>query len=127
MQVKPTRDEDVKREIESSTAIEMTREQEQKSKMSKKDDDGGLPKIAKVVTAKAAAAQDGLQVAASAGSVVVNLSARQGTSKNAASSANAQLSGIMRDAPFCDQCGHVTVRNGACYKCLNCGNSMGCS
>ncbi|HPW45770.1 MAG TPA: vitamin B12-dependent ribonucleotide reductase [bacterium] len=127
VQVKPTRDEDVKREIESSTAIEMTKEQGQKSKASKKDEDGGLPKIAKVVTAKAATAQDGLQVAASAGSVVVNLSARQGTSKNAASSANAQLSGIMRDAPFCDQCGHVTVRNGACYKCLNCGNSMGCS
>ncbi|HBF34576.1 TPA: vitamin B12-dependent ribonucleotide reductase [Candidatus Sumerlaeota bacterium] len=31
------------------------------------------------------------------------------------------------DAPFCDVCGHVTVRNGACYRCLNCGNSMGCS
>lgn len=32
-----------------------------------------------------------------------------------------------KDAPNCDQCGHTTVRNGACYKCLNCGNSMGCS
>ncbi|MCA1819699.1 MAG: hypothetical protein LC620_06600, partial [Halobacteriales archaeon] len=31
------------------------------------------------------------------------------------------------DAPDCDQCGHTTVRNGACYKCMNCGNSMGCS
>ena len=31
------------------------------------------------------------------------------------------------DAPFCDACGHITVRNGTCYKCLNCGNSMGCS
>ncbi len=38
-----------------------------------------------------------------------------------------QLSGMMGDAPFCDGCGHITVRNGACYKCLNCGNSMGCS
>jgi ribonucleoside-diphosphate reductase alpha chain len=37
------------------------------------------------------------------------------------------LSTMMGDAPFCDQCGHLTVRNGACYKCLNCGNSMGCS
>jgi ribonucleoside-diphosphate reductase alpha chain len=33
----------------------------------------------------------------------------------------------MADAPFCDTCGHLTVRNGSCYKCLNCGNSMGCS
>jgi ribonucleoside-diphosphate reductase alpha chain len=38
-----------------------------------------------------------------------------------------QLGEMMGDAPMCDQCGHITVRNGACYKCLNCGNSMGCS
>jgi ribonucleoside-diphosphate reductase alpha chain len=31
------------------------------------------------------------------------------------------------DAPLCTVCGHVTVRNGACYKCLNCGESQGCS
>jgi ribonucleoside-diphosphate reductase alpha chain len=37
------------------------------------------------------------------------------------------LAELMGDAPLCDQCGHVTVRNGACYKCINCGNSMGCS
>ncbi len=37
------------------------------------------------------------------------------------------LGEMMGDAPLCDKCGHITVRNGACYKCLNCGNSMGCS
>jgi ribonucleoside-diphosphate reductase alpha chain len=37
------------------------------------------------------------------------------------------LSAMMGDAPFCNLCGHLTVRNGACYRCLNCGNSMGCS
>jgi len=31
------------------------------------------------------------------------------------------------DAPSCPNCGHVAVRNGACYKCLNCGESLGCS
>ena len=31
------------------------------------------------------------------------------------------------DAPACDVCGNVTVRSGTCYKCLNCGNSLGCS
>jgi ribonucleoside-diphosphate reductase alpha chain len=31
------------------------------------------------------------------------------------------------DAPMCPNCGHITVRNGACYKCLNCGESLGCS
>ena len=40
---------------------------------------------------------------------------------------NEQMESLMGDAPLCDVCGHITVRNGACYKCLNCGNSMGCS
>jgi ribonucleoside-diphosphate reductase alpha chain len=40
---------------------------------------------------------------------------------------DAQLEDMMGDAPVCDGCGHITVRNGSCYKCLNCGNSMGCS
>jgi ribonucleoside-diphosphate reductase alpha chain len=43
------------------------------------------------------------------------------------SAIDAQLGEMMGDAPFCDVCGHITVRNGACYKCLNCGNSLGCS
>jgi ribonucleoside-diphosphate reductase alpha chain len=43
------------------------------------------------------------------------------------SALSAHLSEMMGDAPMCDVCGHITVRNGACYKCLNCGASMGCS
>jgi ribonucleoside-diphosphate reductase alpha chain len=31
------------------------------------------------------------------------------------------------DAPACDTCGSIMVRNGACYKCLNCGSTSGCS
>jgi len=31
------------------------------------------------------------------------------------------------DAPPCPNCGCITVRNGACYKCLNCGTTTGCS
>ncbi|MBM4318983.1 MAG: vitamin B12-dependent ribonucleotide reductase [Deltaproteobacteria bacterium] len=31
------------------------------------------------------------------------------------------------DAPLCPDCGSLTVRNGTCYKCLNCGSSLGCS
>jgi len=38
-----------------------------------------------------------------------------------------QFSHFMEDAPACDLCGSITVRNGACYRCYNCGNSMGCS
>ena len=38
-----------------------------------------------------------------------------------------QGSELQADAPACDVCGSITVRSGTCYKCLNCGNSMGCS
>jgi ribonucleoside-diphosphate reductase alpha chain len=31
------------------------------------------------------------------------------------------------DAPPCPSCGSITVRNGACYKCVNCGTTTGCS
>ncbi len=31
------------------------------------------------------------------------------------------------DAPACDTCGNIMVRNAACYKCLNCGSTSGCS
>ena len=34
---------------------------------------------------------------------------------------------LLGDAPACDSCGHITIRNGTCYKCINCGSSMGCS
>jgi ribonucleoside-diphosphate reductase alpha chain len=47
--------------------------------------------------------------------------------KGVGSALDRQLSKMMGDAPFCDNCGHLTVRNGTCYRCLNCGNSMGCS
>ncbi|HPK03187.1 MAG TPA: vitamin B12-dependent ribonucleotide reductase [Candidatus Sumerlaeota bacterium] len=51
----------------------------------------------------------------------------QAQAKPAASGLESQMTTLMGDAPFCDSCGHITVRNGTCYKCLNCGNSMGCS
>jgi ribonucleoside-diphosphate reductase alpha chain len=38
-----------------------------------------------------------------------------------------QFAGFQVDAPACDGCGAITVRNGNCYLCHNCGNSMGCS
>jgi ribonucleoside-diphosphate reductase alpha chain len=38
-----------------------------------------------------------------------------------------QFATFQIDAPACDNCGSITVRNGNCYLCHNCGNSMGCS
>jgi ribonucleoside-diphosphate reductase alpha chain len=52
----------------------------------------------------------------------IELITRQRTSALTDALAEAQS-----DAPACDVCGNVTVRSGTCYKCLNCGNSMGCS
>src|SRR5687768_13190470 len=40
---------------------------------------------------------------------------------------NAAAKNMQSDAPSCNTCGHITIRSGTCYKCLNCGNSMGCS
>lgn len=37
------------------------------------------------------------------------------------------LQSFQTDAPLCDVCGSLTERNGTCYRCRNCGNSMGCS
>ncbi|MGE4652716.1 MAG: vitamin B12-dependent ribonucleotide reductase [Myxococcota bacterium] len=31
------------------------------------------------------------------------------------------------DAPSCSDCGGIMIRNGACYKCPNCGSTSGCS
>ena len=38
-----------------------------------------------------------------------------------------QFAHFQSDAPACDNCGALTVRCGTCYRCFNCGNSMGCS
>jgi ribonucleoside-diphosphate reductase alpha chain len=38
-----------------------------------------------------------------------------------------QFADFQTDAPPCDNCGAITVRNGNCYLCHNCGSSMGCS
>jgi len=40
------------------------------------------------------------------------------------SQSTAQMQG---DAPACPKCGQITIRNGTCYKCVNCGESLGCS
>ncbi len=52
---------------------------------------------------------------------------KPGTAKNRLEGLSALTQNLMGDAPFCGSCGHITVRNGSCYRCLNCGNSMGCS
>jgi ribonucleoside-diphosphate reductase alpha chain len=38
-----------------------------------------------------------------------------------------EIFALQADAPPCLDCGSIMVRNGACYKCLNCGSTSGCS
>lgn len=52
------------------------------------------------------------------------VSASANSRYDAVSAANKSM---QDDAPACNSCGHITVRSGTCYKCLNCGNSLGCS
>jgi ribonucleoside-diphosphate reductase alpha chain len=48
-------------------------------------------------------------------------------SENSLNAMSDHNKGMQSDAPACNVCGHITMRSGTCYKCLNCGNSMGCS
>lgn len=38
-----------------------------------------------------------------------------------------KLMGTSADAPACSNCGNITLRNGTCYMCPNCGSTTGCS
>jgi ribonucleoside-diphosphate reductase alpha chain len=67
-------------------------------------------------------------VAAAAATTATAVKARNGAKENASMDAVSVAARSMQsDAPSCNTCGHITVRSGTCYKCLNCGNSMGCS
>lgn len=45
----------------------------------------------------------------------------------AATSDMKKLMGTSADAPACRNCGNITLRNGTCYVCPNCGSTTGCS
>ncbi len=53
-----------------------------------------------------------------------NVQVEEMTMQSSLSQSNAKMQG---DAPACPSCGAITVRNGTCYKCMNCGDSLGCS
>ena len=50
-----------------------------------------------------------------------------GHSMETTSNRNQQFARFQSDAPACSGCGAITVRNGNCYLCHNCGTSHGCS
>ena len=74
----------------------------------------GRPELKRVVKRNGAAKLDRLATA---------LMAEGGSTL----SRSEQFASFQTDAPTCDNCGAITVRNGNCYLCYNCGSSMGCS
>jgi len=58
---------------------------------------------------------------------IIELKPGTGHKHERRASALTQMITNQQDAPTCPNCGNVVVRNGACYKCLNCGESLGCS
>ncbi len=51
----------------------------------------------------------------------------QGNSDENLENFRSQPFNLQSDAPSCHDCGAIMVRNGSCYKCLNCGATNGCS
>ncbi len=74
-------------------------------------------------------AEDGdvLEIKAASGNGASHHSASAVTAQRVIRTLNDAIAHFQQDAPTCPNCGHVAVRNGACYKCLNCGESLGCS
>jgi len=68
-----------------------------------------------------------LQTTANTPTVETTAPSTYGNDQTSANQLSAFNSNLMGDAPACSECGHITVRNGNCYRCLNCGTSMGCS
>ncbi|MCD6393434.1 MAG: vitamin B12-dependent ribonucleotide reductase [Planctomycetes bacterium] len=61
------------------------------------------------------------------GSVISGEDGAQGKKAAMMQQFSDQFQHFQDDAPACDVCGAICVRNGTCYRCYNCGNSMGCS
>ena len=66
-------------------------------------------------------------IGGSSSSPAGNVQSSSAKAQKSGDSTQSYLKSMQSDAPSCNTCGHITMRSGTCYKCLNCGNSMGCS
>jgi ribonucleoside-diphosphate reductase alpha chain len=55
------------------------------------------------------------------------LSTPKSTASSATERAEKEVYKMQADAPPCHNCGSIMVRSGTCYKCVNCGETSGCS
>jgi ribonucleoside-diphosphate reductase alpha chain len=77
------------------------------------------------VTEPVSAADAEIEAMAAAAVAVPTAPARKPIAAIPTTSAGAFIN--QEDAPTCSDCGSLMVRNGACYKCHNCGATSGCS
>ena len=116
--------QDLAKKIDEARAIRQ-KTSEQPEKGDGNGDDPAVSRTAKPLSGRFSGELTADRVAELVNSVLGNDSS--GTEALAMQQFNAQFEHFQDDAPACDICGSITVRNGACYKCYNCGNSMGCS
>jgi len=88
-----------------------------------------LPKDAQPSEDASVTSLNGSEVEKAAGLASKFTQATSGTAALPSETVQAGLAGVVHseDAPSCSDCGAIMVRNGACYKCLNCGATSGCS
>jgi ribonucleoside-diphosphate reductase alpha chain len=105
--------------------------------MSKTDKETGVADAARVISSSPAPASE-LSVIANGNGVGTNGKTNGHTAPAAGGKTNGSTMTlslgatnvafkIQEDAPSCAECGSIMVRNGSCYKCLNCGSTSGCS
>jgi ribonucleoside-diphosphate reductase alpha chain len=70
-------------------------------------------------------AQIGVHVTLESKSKTATASASKSTKTTEAADIKSMYA--LDDAPTCASCGSIMVRNGSCYKCMNCGDTSGCS
>ncbi|MFH2062937.1 MAG: LAGLIDADG family homing endonuclease [bacterium] len=91
-------------------------------------DDLGEPEKAESAVGMASAKQMNLEEGRKGSVVAAGGSAAAQSAGTGLSSNSLTMSfDVQSDAPPCDTCGAIMVRNGACYKCMNCGSTSGCS
>jgi ribonucleoside-diphosphate reductase alpha chain len=88
-----------------------------------------LPKEARPLEDASVASLNGTEVEKAAGLATQFSQAAGGISGHPSGMGQPGPAGVTQsdDAPSCADCGAIMVRNGSCYKCLNCGSTSGCS
>jgi ribonucleoside-diphosphate reductase alpha chain len=88
-----------------------------------------LPKDAQPREDASVASLNGTEVEKAASLATQFTQATAVTATPAATTSQPGLAGVehSEDAPSCSDCGAIMVRNGSCYRCMNCGSTSGCS